>query len=407
MKYAHLADLHLGAWKEEKLRDLSVKAFLTAIKDCTDKEVDFILFAGDLFNTSLPSVDTLKIVTKQLKELQEKNIPLYIIAGSHDFSPSGKTMLDVLEQAGLLINVCKGEVNQETKKIQLKFTIDPKTNVKITGLLGKKGMLDRIYYENLALEYLENELGYKIFMFHTTLTELKPKHMENTESQPLSFLPKGFNYYAGGHVHHPTILNQPEYGILTYTGALFPNNFAEIEKYGKGGYYIITVNDSIQEVEFIPIEAVKHIPIIINCNHKTPETINSEILELIHDLEIREKLITLRLIGKMEQGKFSDISFKQIFQTAYDYGAYFIMKNTSQLQSDIFEEIKITQSTPEEMEDNLIKEHLQQIKVFDKETEFELTKSLLINLNKTKREGETNNDFLDRIEKELDLMLKL
>src|SRR3989344_7637055 len=141
MKYAHLADLHLGAWKEEKLRDLSVKAFLTAIKDCTDKEVDFILFAGDLFNTSLPSVDTLKIVTKQLKELQEKNIPLYIIAGSHDFSPSGKTMIDVLENAGLLINVCKGSINEESRELHLNFTIDPKTNSKITGLLGKKGQL--------------------------------------------------------------------------------------------------------------------------------------------------------------------------------------------------------------------------------------------------------------------------
>src|SRR3989344_2507274 len=109
MKYAHLADLHLGAWKEDKMREISAKAFLTAIKDCLNKEIDFILFAGDLFNTSLPSIDTLKIVTRQLKELKEKNIPIYIIAGSHDYSPSGKTVLDVFEQAGLLTNVCKGK----------------------------------------------------------------------------------------------------------------------------------------------------------------------------------------------------------------------------------------------------------------------------------------------------------
>ena len=65
MKYAHLADLHLGSWRDQKMRDLSVNAFLSAIDQCIEKKVDFILFAGDLFNTSLPSLDTLKIVTKK------------------------------------------------------------------------------------------------------------------------------------------------------------------------------------------------------------------------------------------------------------------------------------------------------------------------------------------------------
>src|SRR3989344_5869468 len=114
MKYAHLADLHLGSWREQKMRDLSLQAFMKAIDDCVSQKVDFILFSGDLFNTSLPSLDTLKLVTKKLKELQEQQIPIYAIAGSHDFSPSGKTMLDVLENAGLLKNVCKGQVNPES-----------------------------------------------------------------------------------------------------------------------------------------------------------------------------------------------------------------------------------------------------------------------------------------------------
>jgi len=65
------------------------------------KKVDFILIAGDLFNTSLPGIDKLKLAVQKLKQLKDNNIPVYIIAGSHDFSPSGKTMLDVLENAGL------------------------------------------------------------------------------------------------------------------------------------------------------------------------------------------------------------------------------------------------------------------------------------------------------------------
>ena len=111
-------------------------------------------------------------------------------------------MLDVLENAGLLINVCKGGVDEQNN-LHLKFTINPKTKTKITGMLGKKGLLDKVYYQNLSLSDLEQESGYKIFLFHTTLSELKPKHLEKMESQPLSFLPQNFNYYAGGHVHLP------------------------------------------------------------------------------------------------------------------------------------------------------------------------------------------------------------
>ena len=92
MKFAHIADCHIGSWKDQKLRDISLKAFTKAIDKCIQEQIDFILIAGDLFNTSLPAVDRLKTVTYKLKQLKDKNIPVYIIAGSHDFSPSGKTM---------------------------------------------------------------------------------------------------------------------------------------------------------------------------------------------------------------------------------------------------------------------------------------------------------------------------
>ena len=407
MKYAHLADLHLGAWKEEKLRDLSVKAFLAAINDCTDKEVDFILFAGDIFNTSLPSLDTLKIVTKKMKELKDKNIPLYVIAGSHDFSPSGKTMIDVLENAGLLKNVCRGKIHPETKELHLQFFTDPKTGVKLTGILGRKGQLDKTYYQNLHLENLEQESGYKIFMFHTTLSEMKPKHMEKIESQPASFLPKNFNYYAGGHIHHPTKIELEGYGTLTYPGALFPNNFAEVEKYSHGGYYLITVDEGIQKVEWIPVKVMEHHDFTLDCSQKSPEVITFEILDHFEKKELQDQLITIRLAGILAKGKASDINFNHILTELYRKGAYFIMKNTYSLQSEGFEEIKIAASNPEMMEEEIIKEHLQQNKLYGAETELFLTKTLLSALTTTKKEGETLTDFQERVVQEISKILNL
>ena len=147
MKFAHLADCHIGSWRDPKLRDISTKAFVKAINECIEEKVDFVLIAGDLFNTSLPALDNLKSATTKLKQLNDLGIPVYIVAGSHDFSPSGKTILDVLEEAGLLINVARGE--DVEGRLKLNFTIDKKTGAKITGLLGRKGSLEKSYYESL------------------------------------------------------------------------------------------------------------------------------------------------------------------------------------------------------------------------------------------------------------------
>jgi DNA repair protein SbcD/Mre11 len=407
MKYAHLADLHLGSWRDEKMRDLSTKAFMQVMDECIRMNLDFILFAGDLFNTSLPALDILKVVTKKLKEVKEADIPIYIIAGSHDFSPSGKTMIDVLENAGLLVNVCKGDINQETRELELRFTTDSRTGVKMTGILGRKGQLDQRYYDSLDLASLEAEEGYKIFMFHTTVAELLPTALDKIESQPLSVFPKGFNYYAGGHIHHPTLVEQPEngYPVVTYPGALFPNNFQEVEKYSKGGYYVVTVENDAQKVEWKPVEVIPHVKLVVITTHHTPEQIEQMIRDAWRQQNVKGALVTLRVKGTIENGKVSDVNFTQIFQELYEQGAYFIMKNTIKVTSNEFEHIAIADVTPEQVEDTILKEHLGQSSVFKPEQELAMMKILLTVCNTQKKEGETVTDFTKRIESEVAAIL--
>src|SRR5574341_844452 len=151
MKFAHLSDCHIGGWREPKLRDANTKSFRMAIEKCLQEKVDFILISGDLFNTAVPGIDSLRMAVQQLKKVKDAGIPVYYIAGSHDFSPSEKTMLDVLEYAGLAVNVAKGEELPDNR-IKLHFTVDKKTGAKITGMLGKKGGLEKGYYYHLAKE---------------------------------------------------------------------------------------------------------------------------------------------------------------------------------------------------------------------------------------------------------------
>lgn len=400
MKFAHIADCHVGGWRDPKLKDLSTRAFVRAVDLCIEKNVDFIVIAGDLFNTSLPPIDSLKQVVLKLNELRENNIPVYIVPGSHDFSPSGKTMLDVLENAALFVNVARGR--EIDGKLRLDFTVDEKTGTKITGMLGKKGGLEKGYYENLLREELEKEEGYKIFLFHTALTELKPKDLEKIDSSPISLLPRNFNYYAGGHPHFVFSRKLPEYGTVSYPGPLFPNNFRELEKLKNGGFYIIE-DDS---VSFEPVNILNVHSIKIDCNNKMPEEIETEIFNEIKNKEFNNTIVTIRVEGTLKEGKPSDINFKEIFQKLYDKSAYFVMKNTNKLTTREFEEIKIKASSVEDIESGIIRENLGQIKI-KTENEEALIKSLMEILGKERLEGERIADFEKRVKDDVSRILDL
>lgn len=399
MKFAHMADCHIGGWAEPKIRDLNIKAFIKAIEICIEENVDFVLISGDLFNTSLPAIDSLKITVQRLLKLKKNKIPVYIIPGSHDFSPTGKTMIDVLCEADLAKNVVKGKVVDD--KLKLDFTIDG-TGAKITGMLGKRGMLERSYYESLDIKSLEKEEGYKIFMFHTAIDELKPKELEMMDSSPISLLPKGFDYYAGGHVHIIKDIQIDGYKQVVYPGPIFPNNFKELEELGGGGFYIVN-NDVLR---YIPIVLHRTYNILIDCKDKTAEKVKQELIDKIKD-DMKDKIVMIRLKGKLSSGRQSDIGLRGLFDMIYEKGAYFIMKNTTALNITELEEIKVKAGSAEEIEASLIKEHLGQIKLgnMDISKEEELTKMIINTLNTEKQEGEKVHDFEDRIKSELDRIL--
>ena len=397
MKFSHIADCHIGGWRDPKLKLLNSLAFEKAVEISIKQNVDFILIAGDLFNTALPGIDKLKEVVRILKNLKEINIPVYLIAGSHDFSPSGKTMLDVLEEAGLCINIVKAKV--EDKTLKLNFTTDKKTGAKITGMLGRRGMLEKSYYEELDRESLENESGFKIFMFHTALTELKPKSLERMDSAPISFLPKGFDYYAGGHVHIIEKQDLPGYKNVVYPGPTFPNSFYELEELNNGGFYIYDNGEIIRHE--LKIKNVKKIK--IDANNKIPESITNVIIEQLHD--IKDTIILLRISGILESGRVSEIDFKKINEISNQKDAYIVLRNTTRLKTKEYEEIKIETSSAEEIENNLINEHAGQMKTWDIEKEKSMIKSFMSLLSSEKKEGEKVYEYEDRIKEELEKIL--
>lgn len=393
MRFAHLADCHIGGWRDSRMKNLPLLAFSKAVDICMEENLDFVLISGDLFNTSHPDIDSLKTVVSKLRELKENNISVYMIAGSHDFSSTGKTILDVIEEARLAKNVARGKVLDT--KLMLKFTIDKKTGAKITGMPGKKGMLEKNFYLSLDKRNLESEKGFKIFMFHTALTELKPKYLEKMDSAPISLLPKNFDYYAGGHIHIVEKKNIDGYKNIVYPGPIFPNNFRELEILKNGGFYIY--DDG--EITYREIPLYDVISISISADNKTSEKITNELMDITSEKDFKKKIVLIRIIGELTSGKVSDIDFRRVLNRIYSKGAYFIMKNTYKLKTKEFEEIQVVHDSIDKIEDKLIDEHFSEMKIF--EDEKEIIRKLMKVLSQEKEDEQKVEEYEQEIDIEM------
>ncbi|HEV2139488.1 MAG TPA: metallophosphoesterase [Nitrososphaerales archaeon] len=146
-RFAHLADVHLGAHREPALQKLELQTFELAMRKCVEFSVDFILVCGDLFHVGIPDLGIVNSALKSMMEVQKAGIPIYAIYGSHDYTPNGTSVIDILNTAGVLTNVFKPSFEGES--LRLGFTVDEKTGAKITGISARKIGLESHYFDVL------------------------------------------------------------------------------------------------------------------------------------------------------------------------------------------------------------------------------------------------------------------
>ncbi len=412
VKFAHISDVHLGAWRNENLNKISYQTFNKAIDHFIEEKVDFVIISGDLYDVSNPKIDVVDLVTKRFKDLIDHEIPIYGIMGSHDFSPSDKSMIRPLISAGLFINVSSGELSKDDDKIHLKFVEDPKTKVKLTGLRARKRSLEIEDYHILDLKSLEDEVGNKIFIFHTMLSELKPKEYKDMVSAPKSLLPKNYVYYAGGHLHGTVPKELREVGALNinkrnniiYPGCLFPTNFRELETLQFGGFCIITgegkEGDLDLNVEYVPLKIMDVEKIHLDCNNKKIEEVKNLMTRELARRDVRDKIVTIRIYGVLSEGKTYEIKTNEIIQILKEKGAYEVLVNKSALTSKEYQSVSVvTGASNEKIETTLIHEHVQKSSLaFIPKNKLEDKINQLLPILGVQREPETNvMDYNDNL----------
>jgi hypothetical protein len=231
-------------------------------------------------------------------------------------------------------------------------------------------------------------------MLHTTMESAKGNLP--IDSINIKELPDA-NYYALGHLHltHEYKINDNKY--LVYPGPSFPNNFQELEELKGGSFYIVDVNGYINLIKKqIKLKEV----ISLKLEIENAITATEKIISELNKQELEDRIVLLKLKGKLKQGKTADIDFEKIKQFVKDKGAYILLKNTSSLKTEE-PEIEVKTDDIDKIEDEIISDFI------DKNpSKFnEHITSLINSFNLEKQEDEKNMIFESRLVSEINKIL--
>jgi DNA repair exonuclease SbcCD nuclease subunit len=403
LKFAHLSDVHLGFQKYESLQKIEQQVFEKILDQCISLKVDFILIPGDLFHVNIPEMRVQKFAFAKFRQVHDAGIPIYVVYGSHDFSPVSNSVIDLLSEIGYITKVTQA-TSHEDGRISLKCLIDEKTGAKITGFSGLKVGKDREWYEKLDRDSLETEPGFKIFLFHGGISDMKTDSGMDGDQMPLSLLPKGFSYYAGGHMHKFNHQSFDGYSNVVYPGTPFAGYHADLEDNANGqkrGFVLVEFEDSVKSVDFVEIKNTEYEIIEVDANNRKAESVNHELIEKTANIDPANKVVIVKVAGELTSGKTADVDVSGIREKLNDAGSLFVNISKNQLKSKEYSITEAKGANKEEVETNVFAENIGQLR-FGKtellgEQGVKLAKKLLQELGQGQLINEKKNEYIPRV----------
>lgn len=410
MKFAHFSDIHLGFQKKKTLQQIEQDVFERALDDCIARSVDFVLMCGDIFHVNIPEMRVQKFVFAKLRQVHEAGIPIYVVYGSHDFSPNHTSVIDLLAETGYITKVQQIVGDEDNSSLSLGFITDPKTGAKLTGISGLAASKDISYYERLELDSLESEPGFKIFLFHGAVSEMRTADDAAATAEaamPLSYMPKGFDYYAGGHMHKYQYQKFENYCKVVYPGTLFAGFPMDLEENSRGrikrGYVLVEFDHTsgITDVRQIPIQNCQYELISVDASRKRSDVVNAEIAQKIDGIDPTDKVVILAVKGKLSEGKTTDIDFTDMARGLMDDRALEVEVKRNQLSSAEYDIVESKGDTADEIATNTFSDNIGQVdSVFEELTGqkgVDLAKRLLTVLSRPSPENEPLNVYRGHI----------
>jgi exonuclease SbcD len=282
MLFSHIADTHLGLVqygsneREQDVYDVFNQAIDRSIKD----NVDFVIFAGDIFHVPNPNGTAVIQMGNALKRLKQNNIDSFFILGDHDISRIRGTPIPYIYH-----NLEFSKYIGNGKPIEYK-------GIMLVGLdkIRKNEMSQyEETFSNLD-KSVEKFSGHKILVLHQGITEFNKfaGELQSTD------LPKNFTYYAMGHLHDKDIkqfnhLNGP----IAYPGSIELTTSEGIKETKKGFFEVdISGNEAIPNW----IELDTRPQFSVNTDYKELTKTIDEVIEKISDFT-KKPIIEVKIQG--------------------------------------------------------------------------------------------------------------
>lgn len=231
--FVHTADLHLGSpfstlglnnpELASTLRSATFEAFEAVVNLCLEQEVDFLLVAGDVFDSADRSIKAQITFLKGLEKLGDAGIKSFVVHGNHDPLDCWSRTLE-WPQGVHVFGEELGTVPVER---------DGAAVARVQGISYPR----RDERRNLARLFSKNSPEFHLGLLHANVGS-------DTGHEPYApctlddLISSGVDYWALGHVHAKRILAGGVPCVL-YPGNIQGRN---IQETGERGCYLVTVD---------------------------------------------------------------------------------------------------------------------------------------------------------------------
>jgi exonuclease SbcD len=256
MKFIHCADVHLdtplqglalyaGAPVNE-IRNATRRAFEKVLSAAIAEKVDFLVIAGDLYDTGLKSFESALFFNKQMVQLKDAGIDVYLIYGNHD---AASKLTKQLRPPG---------------NVRVLSATEPQTvlNEKLGVAVHGQSFPTPEVMDDLAANYPPPRPDFfNIGMLHTNLSGIS-EHANYAPCSLEELKNKGYQYWALGHVHNRQVLCTDPY--IVYPGNIQGRHGKE---QGEKSSELVTISDTgTISIEQIPTSVVPWLEVNVDAS---------------------------------------------------------------------------------------------------------------------------------------------
>lgn len=244
ISFIHAADLHLDSPLKglehnlpsdiiERAKESSFVSLHRIVDKAIEEKVDFVLFAGDIYDSEHRSIRAQIKFRKEMERLNKEGIEVFLIHGNHDFLTAKGNRIELPEN----VHVFGSKVEAKA------YQVHGETLAYIYGFSYHQ----RAVMENMT-SYYKKEAGalYHIGMLHGS-AEQNAEHDTYAPFQVSQLSELNFDYWALGHIHKRQELStEPP---IIYSGNIQGRHKKEL---GEKGCYLVHISKEATQYEFYP-----------------------------------------------------------------------------------------------------------------------------------------------------------